>query len=162
MAQVIDLKNTTFKFVDGTAETANTLTLKIGSGTLTYSETKNREYIMDRDQLDTVKDGPEAPMEISTSFTFTEVMGDATPSPIDFVKQKNTASAFVSTGAACEPYAVNFEVEHTPVCTTQKIEKWVFPAFRYEKIDVDFRAATLSMTGKCNATEPTVTRTAQT
>lgn len=161
MPQVIDLKNCVFTLEDGTAVTPLSLTLRVGEGTLTYSETQNREYILDRDNLDTVKDGPQVPMDVNVSFTFDEIMGDGTPSPVDFVKQKNDASAYVSTGAACEPYAVNIKVVHTPVCSTEKIQTWVFPDFRHEKIDVDMRGGTVSMAGKCNATEPTITRTAQ-
>jgi hypothetical protein len=142
------------------------LEIKVGDGTLTYSETKNREYKMNRGRLDRVRDGDEAPMEISTTFAWTYIKAystDAIPQPEDCLKQRGVAAGWVSTGEACDPYSVNLVVLNTPtscVGVTNPREKIVFPEFRYEKLDHDVKAGTISLSGKSNALEPIVTRLA--
>ena len=58
----------------------------------------------------------------------------------------------------CEPYAVALEVEHVPPCGTSQGETTLFPDVRSESREVNYKDATISVTGKCNVTEPTVTR----
>jgi len=50
---------------------------------------------------------------------------------------------------------------YSPDCTSDDAETLTFSEFRYEQIDHDLRAGTLSMSGKCNITQPTSTRVAQ-
>ena len=52
------------------------------------------------------------------------------------------------------------EVEHVPPCGTTQGETTLFPDFRSEQREVNFKDATISVTGKCNITEPIVTRAA--
>jgi hypothetical protein len=140
------------------------LEIKLGDGTLTYSETKNREYKLNRGIIDKVRNGDQAPMDVATTFAWTHITSHSSetiPSVEDCLKNRGLAATWVSTGQGCDPFAVNLVIKNSPlVCVgeTHTIEKVVFPEFRYEKLDHDAKAGTVSLSGKCNATEPTVTR----
>lgn len=139
----------------------NELEIKIGDGNITYSETKNYEYDLDRGQLDTVREGDEAPMDVSLQATYEHITagsGEAI-TPIDAIKRRNNASSWVTSSAdPCEPYSVDVKVVHEPPCGSSEKETTIFPDFRYETIDVSFEDATISFSGRCNATEPIVSR----
>jgi hypothetical protein len=140
------------------------LEIKVGEGTLSYSETKNREYKLNRGKIDKVRNGDEAPMEVSTTFAWTHITAhssETTPTVEDFLKRRGPAAAYISTGSDCDPYAVDLVIVNAPPgCTgeTYPVEYIIFPEFRYEKLDHDAKAGTVSMTGKCNAVEPSVER----
>lgn len=144
----------------------NVLELKVGDGTLTYSETKNREYKLNRGRIDKVRNGDEAPLEVNTTFAWTHITAHSSetiPSVEDVLKKRGVAASWVSTGQDCDPFAVNLVIKNAPVgCTgeTYPVETITFPQFRYEKLDHDAKAGTVSCSGKCNATEPTVVRSA--
>ena len=72
------------------------------------------------------------------------------------------AAEWVSSSAdPCEPYAIDIEVEHVPPCGGAEKEITLFPEFRADSKEVDFGEAAVSVSGRCNATEPIVTRVAQ-
>jgi hypothetical protein len=82
--------------------------------------------------------------------------------PMDAVKRKGSASEWVNASAdPCEPYAVDIEIVYTPPCGGAEIETTLFPDFRSDSREVDLGEAQIAVTGRCNATEPIVTRTAQ-
>lgn len=137
--------------------------VKIGDGNLTYSEHKEYEYELDRGNLDTVREGDEVPMDVNMDFVYEHVTTGTseTISVVDALKRKNGAVSWISTSNdPCEPYCVDVEVEHQPPCGSSEVEMTVFPDFRYDDLDFDLREATISATGRCNATEPIVTRVA--
>jgi len=139
------------------------LGIKIGEGNLTYTENKDYEYLLDRGTLDTVRENDEQPMEITIGLTYefiTTGTGEAV-TPIDALKQKNGAAEWVS-GATdlCEPYAVDVEIDHNPACGATEKELTIFPDFRHDSLEMDLDASTITATGRCKATEPTVTRVA--
>jgi hypothetical protein len=140
------------------------LEIKIGDGNVTYTEASEYEYDLDRGVLDSVRSGDQVPMDVSLDFVYeyiTTYTGEAI-SPMDALKNIGGASEWRSSSSdPCEPYAVDVEVIHTPICTTQAIESTVFPDFRSESREPDLGEAAISVTGRCNATQPTVTRTAQ-
>lgn len=150
--------------VDDQAFTAGTrfIRMKIGDGNITWSETKNREYKLDRGLISEVRNGDEAPMDVSFQIMYTELtasdpMTDP-PTPEDVLKRRGAAEDWESSDnvddeASCRPYAVNIEVIHSPPCTDLKKEKVILPYFRYEKLDHDPKGGMISCTGKCNATE---------
>lgn len=135
--------------------------IKIGDGNITYTENKENEYLLDRGDLDSVREGNEVPMDVNIDFVYefvTTGTGEVI-TPRDAVKGVAGAAEWVSSSAdACEPYAIDIEVEHTPPCGTAETEITVFPDFRHDSLDFDLGAATVSGKGRCNATEPTVTR----
>jgi hypothetical protein len=58
----------------------------------------------------------------------------------------------------CEPYAVDLSVIHTPPCGTAQTETTLFPDFRSDKREPSLKDSLIQITGRCNATEPTVSR----
>ena len=139
------------------------LEIKIGDGNITYTEANEYEYDLDRGVLDTVRAGDQVPMDVSLDFVYEYITTGTseTTSPMDALKKIGDASEWRSSSAdPCEPYSVDVEVIHTPICTTQEIETTVFPDFRSESREPDLGEATVSVSGRCNAVQPTVTRTA--
>jgi hypothetical protein len=162
----IDLKYATIKLIDGTTPTANELSIVVGEGNLTYSEKKNIVYTLDRGNLDEIKEGDQVPMEVSFSLTWEYIKGASSgaPSAEDALKNTGPAAGWASSDSdACRPYAVDIELTYAPVPSTcGDKEVILFPDFRYESLDHDLRAGTISCAGKCNALAPTITRSAQT
>jgi hypothetical protein len=78
---------------------------------------------------------------------------------MDALKRKGGAAEWVSAAAdLCEPYAVDIEIHHAVPCGTNQDEITTFPDFRSDQRDVSFNDAVISITGRCNVTEPIVTR----
>ena len=164
----IDLKHCIVKMQDGIGGTgANSLTIRVGSGDFTWSEKHPIEYIRDRGKLDTVRKGEEMPCEVRLNITYVLLTQDgANPAeaitPADVLHHRNGAATWVSSAVdICEPFAINLSVEYDPACVGVKSEIALFPDFRYESLDYDVKAGTFNITGKCNATQPIVTRQAQ-
>jgi hypothetical protein len=163
MAQ-IDLKDATIKIKDGAA-TQNEIEVTIGEGNLTWTERKNIEYVLDRGNLDEVREGDQAPVELSIDAIWEYIKslsGSGTPTIEDALKNVNEASTWESSDSdACRPYAVDIEIYYVPDCATGDTELITFSDFRYEQLDHDLRAATISVSGRCNITMPTASRLAQ-
>lgn len=137
------------------------LEIKIGDGNLTYTEHKEYDYLLDRGNLDTVREGDEVPMDVRIECVYEHITTGTseTIAPLDALKQKGGASSWVSASAdPCEPYSVDVEVFHEVPCGTNQDETTLFPDFRHESAEINLKDATISITGKCNATEPIVTR----
>jgi hypothetical protein len=135
--------------------------IKIGEGNLTYTESKEYMYLLDRGLLDTVKEGDEQPLEISLDFVYEHVTSGTAEAitPVDALKQHNGAAEWVTTSSdACEPFAVDIEIEQDVSCGTTQDEVTILPDFRYEKLEFNFKDATISVSGRCNTTESALTR----
>lgn len=138
--------------------------IKVGEGNITYSEKKTREYKKDRGRLDSVRDGDEEPMDVTFQLMYTEITAadplTDPPTVEDVLKHRPPAEDWVNPDTEnCNSYSVNIVFMHTPVgCTGEKREKVVLPKFRYEQLDHDPKAGTISCQGKCNAVEAIVTR----
>ena len=160
----IDIKNATVKIKDGAG---NEISVKIGEGNLTYTESRNIDYTMDRGQLDEVRDGDEVPMDVSFDAVWEYIKsnsGATTTSitPEDALKQRGGASGWTSVDSdGCRPYAVDIVVENIPNCSGQDKEQIAFRDFRYEQIDHDLRDGTLSFSGRCNTKEADISRVSQ-
>lgn len=160
----IDLKNVTLRIQDGSTPSPNHIDVTIGEGNFTYDETKNRDYQLDRGKLNTVRDGDEAPMDISFDFIWDYITGSsdsgAIPTVEDALKRKGPAADWATTDSdPCAPYCVDLILLNVPICTAEgDKETLTFPDFRYEKLAHDTKAGTVACTGKCNAVEPTVLR----
>jgi hypothetical protein len=139
------------------------LTVKIGDGDLTWTEAREMIYDLDRDLLDTVRQGEEQPVEIDLNFIFdfvTTETGQAI-TPVDALKRINEASAWVSSATdLCEPYAVDIFVVHCLPCGTDQDEELLFSDFRYESLEYSVRDASIAVSGRCNITDVQSTRTA--
>lgn len=155
---VINMKNCIFEI----RAASNKLTLKIGSGNFTYDETIIRQYILDRGNLDTVRNGDDVPMAVKFTCEYEYITGAGsvtTFSVEDALKQRGGASSWVSTSPdLCEPYCVDLYMFNLQACTPLTQETMVFAEFRYEKLSHDVKANTISCDGKCNVTQATATR----
>lgn len=157
----IDLKNTTIKIKDGGS---NSIEVTIGEGNLTWSEKKNMEYVLNRGNLDEVREGDQVPVDLSFDFIWEYITGGPSTTTVvsveDALKKTNGASAWVSSDAGdlCRPYAVDIEVEHNPTCGGGDTETLTFADFRYEQLDHDLRNASVACSGRCNITMPAVVR----
>ena len=137
------------------------LVFKIGEGDFNWSEAN--EYIYDRDRgiLDDVREGDDQPMSIDTAFTFeyyTATTGNP-PTPSDALKGSGEASEWVSSASdQCQPYAIDLVLLHCVPCGTDEDQEFLFPDFRADEKGYAIGDGSVSLTGQCNATEPTVIR----
>lgn len=141
--------------------------LKVGEGNVTWDESKNREYKLDRGRISEVRNGDEAPMDVSFQLMYEELTASDPdvdpPTPEDVLKRRGGAAAWLSSDNAdadssCRPYSVNIEIIHSPPCSDKKKELVVLPYYRYEKLTHDPKAGTISSSGKCNSPEAIVSR----
>lgn len=156
-----DFKQAVLVVKDGTG-TPNTHTVVFGEGTFSWTRTRAIKFTPNRGVISTgtVRTDDEVPMEVSISALLNFMIKDSseTITLYEILFGENGASAYVSTGDDCEPYAVNLEFTWTPVCVaTTKAEKLVFPKFMVEKCTPDMKGI-ISFNGKCKATKPTITR----
>lgn len=135
--------------------------IKIGEGNLTYTENKEYEYLLDRGDLDTVREGNEVPMDVSLEFVyeFVRTGSNELVTPVDALKGIGGAADWTSSSDdPCEPYCVDIVIEHDPPCGTTEEEITTFPEFRHDSLEFDLSAATIAVQGRCNATAPTIVR----
>ena len=137
------------------------LEIKVGDGNITYTEHLTHDYLLDRGDLDTVREGNQVPMDVKLECVYehiTQGTGEFV-SPMDALKGKGGAAEWVSASDdLCEPYAIDLIVLHTSPCYTSENERTTFPDFRADTKEVNFKDATISVTGKCNVIEPIVER----
>jgi len=138
------------------------LEVKVGEGNLTYDETVTRDYLLNRGNIDTVRDGDDVPMDVAFDIVWeflTAVGGSAIPTIEEVLKQNGEASTWLTTSSdACEPYCIDVEIYYDPGCGGENTEEIILPYFRYEKLTHNLSDSQVSCTGKCNATVATVTR----
>ena len=137
------------------------VSIKIGEGNLTYTINKEYEYVLDRGDIDTVREGDQQPMDVSVDAVYEQITTGTseTITPYDALNGVGDASEWVSSATdACEPYAVDLEVVHARSCGSTQDETTVLPDFRYESLEVDLDGGTFAISGRCNAVTPTVTR----
>lgn len=136
------------------------ITVKVGEGTLTYSEKRNMQYTLDRGTLDEVREGDQVPMDVKFDLVWEYIKGatGGTPTVEDALKKIGEAATWLSSDTdACKPYAVDLVVTYVPACTGDQ-EEITLPDFRWEDLSHDLKAGTISCTGKCNATKAVVLR----
>ncbi len=133
--------------------------ITVGDGDLKYTEGDEYMYDLDRGLLDTVRRGDDQPMEVSVDAVFDEIKSGTgeVVTPIEALKGTGNASEWVSSSSnTCEPYAVNLVMQDVRTCATGSAT-YLFPDFRSEKRDFSVKDATISISGKCNVTEPEIT-----
>lgn len=142
---------------------ASELEINVGEGTLSYSEKKARQYTKNRGRLDEVRNGDEEPMDVKLDILWdyvTASTGSGTPTPEDFLKNRGEAANIITsdTEDSCRPFCVDIEIQNVPPCDGVDSETILLEHFRYESLDHDAKAGTISVSGKCNKTEATVSR----
>ncbi len=167
---LVDIKRTTIKFKDGTSPTPNEITVKGGEGNLTYTENRTIEYILDRGLIDEVREGDEVPVDVTLEFNWEYITGSpssgALPTVSDAIKGVGNASDWLSSDPdQCAPYAVDIEVLYEPQCRKSAgidNERITISDFRWESLDHDLRASTISVSGRANVKTVTAVRFPQT
>ena len=137
------------------------ITVAIGDGDLTWTENREMIYDLDRDLLDTVRLGEDQPLEVELAFTFEYVTTESgqTITPVDALKQIGEATEWVSSSSdSCEPYAVDIYVVHCVPCGTDEDQDFLFSDFRYESLEYSMADASIAVSGRCNVTDVTTTR----
>jgi len=153
---VIDLKKATIHIIDGVD---NEIEIRIGEGNLIWKETRNRQYILDRGRLYAVRESDETAIDVSFAFTWDWLRSDDSVTIEEALKQVGAAEHWVTSGSdICEPYAVDIQIENNNGCDEILDERITLSEFRYESLDHDLKAGTVSVNGKCNRVAPTVVR----
>ena len=137
------------------------LNFKIGDGNLTYTTKKDVQYVLDKGDLDTVREKDQQPMEVKIDAVYEHITTGTGEliSPIDALRQIGGAAEWVSSATdKCEIYAVDVRVVQTPPCGGVQVETTLFPDFRAESEEFNLKDAVIAVSGKCNAVEPIVTR----
>jgi hypothetical protein len=138
---------------------AQEIEISVGDGDMKFSEANQYKYDLDRGQLDTVRTGDDVPMDLSINCTFSQIRSGTGEviTPIEALKGIDAAEEWVSSSSdACEPYAVDVVVVDTRPCGAENTRTYLFPDFRSEKRDYDIKGASIAISGKCNALEPTI------
>ncbi len=130
--------------LDGAAET---LTVRIGEGNFTWNERRNVDYTRDRGVISEVRLGDDEAVEVSFDFIWDWISSISGVSLIEALK--GTASAWVTAGGACEPWAVDMVLQISPDECGSVDETITFSEFRWETINPDLRAGQISCTGRC-------------
>lgn len=143
---VIDLKDATILLQDGNGAR---VTVTIGEGNLQYTVARNIEYRLNRGLLDEVREGDEIPMDVSFDAVWEEITGGSVTDII-----KGEGSYVSSDSDACRPYACDVILSYDPSCGGEASGSLTFADFRYESLQFDVRAGTISCSGKCNSKAP--------
>jgi hypothetical protein len=142
------------------------IAVKIGEGTLSYSESRAVEFTRDRGILDTVRLADEDPMDLSLDATWeyiTAESGSGTPTLEDAFKKFGEAVAWLSTADdQCQPYCVDVELWNAPACAGTDDEIIMFEEYYYEKLDHNLRDGTIATSGRCNRKTASPRRVAST
>ncbi len=135
--------------------------VKVGDGNITWTVNREFEYLLDRGDLDTVREGDQVPLDVTLDmvYEFITTGTDNIITPYDALNGIGGADEWVSSSSdACEPYAVDIEIEHDPPCGSEETETTTLTDFRYDTLEADLSAATVVATGRCNTVLPTVVR----
>ena len=143
--------------------TSQQIEVRIGEGNVTWTEAQELEYLYDRGVLDTVRQGNDVPVNVNLAFTyeFVRTGTSETITPTDAVKGIGGAAGWISAATdKCEQYAVDLVIERVIPCsgTSVEDETITFDTFRYDQLNYDMGAASISVTGRCFSTEVNVTR----
>jgi len=133
--------------------TANSITIKIGEGTLTYSEKKTREFVLDKGNLDTVRDADQEPMDVSFDFVWEFITAESggTVTVEEALKKVGEAAAWLTTATdTCQPYCIGLEIVNAPACSTVADEYTMFEEFYYESLDHDAKEGSVACSGRSN------------
>ena len=157
----VDLKDAVFTIKDGTG-TAKTCTVVVGDGNIQFDESVNYQYLLDRGILDEVRLGDQVPVNVSFAFRWKYVVpatghsGGEVVTPQDALRKRGAASTWVSSDKdTCKPYAVDLSVVLTAPCAG-RTKTITLADFRCEKLSYDIKAGSISASGKCNITAPTI------
>jgi len=137
------------------------VTMEPGTGNFDWTENDDPVFDTNRDQLDGVRSGVEQPMDINTAFVFDWLRASSGQpiTPYEALHRIGGASGWYTASAnPCAPYCVEIFIEDIPPCGSEEAEVLIFPEFYKTSINPDVQGGLVSLTGRCNATKPTITR----
>jgi hypothetical protein len=151
----VDLKNATITLKGGGS--GESLEVKIGDGSISWTEYRAMEYALDRGKLDSVRLADEQPVDVNLEFMWEWVRGtSATATPLDAI-QVDPATGLNHLGwestseDECEPFAIDIEVKVEVLCgAVTQTETITLPEFRYEQLDYNIAEGQIATSGKCN------------
>jgi len=153
----IDAKYCTITLEDGAKHSVE---VKLGDGDVSWTEHRDMEYMLDRGNLDTVREADQAPVDLTIDAVY------------EYYSQVSTAGSFsvneLAMGSAvglttsdtadtCAPYACTVTIEYEPICAGATKETIVFTKCRFETADFSIKDATINLQGRCNILRPTAT-----
>ena len=171
---VKSLKNATLQLRDGSG-TQKVVTLKLGTGNVTWTENYGYEYETERGDigLGTVRDADEQPVDLNVTTKWENIIydgndpdtaaGDDSVTPYEALKGVDGASDWLTSGSDdCEPYACEVYIEFDVTCVATGVlpEKVLFSEFRCESVAFDVSAGTLVFSGKSKQVRPVTVRQA--
>lgn len=140
----------------------HSIEVKVGEGTMTYDEKRKMEYVMNRNIIDTVRQGADEPVDVRFDLIWdfiTAISGSGVPTVEDALKKRGEAANWVTSGAdPCEPYSVDIQVIYTPPCPGVNKETITLQEFRYESLNHEFKQGMIAVTGKCKISQATAVR----
>lgn len=131
------------------------ITVEIGEGNLTYSEKRPLEYVTDGNAISEVREADEEALDLKMDFTWKRV-SDSFAALINKIDNREVDQVS-SDSIECRPYAVDVKLMYPDACTVPSSKNINFDDFRYETLDYDIKAGTISCGGKCNISYPTIT-----
>jgi hypothetical protein len=139
------------------------LVVKLGEGNVTFNVKRSMEYVKNKRSIETgfVRAGDDEPLDVKIDAIWEFLASDSgePPSIEEVLNQTGGASSWVSSGGdPCEPYCVDIEIRYTPPCTGVKGETILIKEYRWESMDHDLKAGTISTSGKCKKLFPTIVR----
>ena len=154
-----DLKDCIIRFTDADE---HQIIVKVGDGNITWSEKREIEYLLDRGTIDDVREGDQQPIEVSIDLAWEFIKAtDGEPATIyEVLTHSGDADEWVSsdTDNPCAPHAINLVIERLVQCPGVEDEVVMLKDYRYETLDFDADAATISTSGMCNVQSLTALR----
>ena len=123
---------------DGTTPTPSELIIPIMDGDLDFTITKPTFIVKNRGKIDHKREGDETEIDIKFSFKFEQwqhANANTGISVPDALLQKGGASAWVSSGPSCGPFAVDLVYRIVDPCNANNYEQLVFEAFNPETLN---------------------------
>lgn len=134
----------------------NQIELVLGDGDVSYTEKFNREYKLNKGKIYTVRNGDEAPVEVSFSCYWENLKSSITDGdPITFeeaIKQTGQASTWVTSDQddPCAPYSVDIVIVKNQPCADKENEVTYLRKFRVEELPHSAKNGTIECKGSCN------------
>jgi hypothetical protein len=169
---IVDLRHAKIVFQDGSL-VPNEVYVKVGEGTLSYTEHRPIKYTTDRGFLDEVIQDTPQPIDAKIDCTWLQVGAPYTKHDPDGSTSTSVLSrdviddiltggvqgsvTYESADSDLErPYAVNIVITYSTGggASTTTI---TLPLFRHESKAFDLNAGTMSISGKCFATDAIIT-----
>lgn len=141
----------------------NVLKVKMGEGNLTFSAKRAMTYVKEKRSIvdGFVMTGDDEALDVKLDAVWEFLSSDTSDPPTieEALTQTGGAANWVTSGSdQCEPYCIDIEIIYTPPCTGVKAEKILLDEYRWENLDHDLKAGTISTGGKCKILLPTKSR----